>query len=237
MEVVQGGELFNRLQTSATPGRVSAAEARFYGACVLDALTYLHGFNVVYRDLKPENLLIDAAGYLKLVDFGFAKVITDRSLTTCGTPEYLAPEMLLMKGHNAGVDWWALGILLFEMVAGFSPFHDPVASDQNTICRNILNAAVEFPPHVRDKDLKELVLKLLAKESTLRLGCLRSGAHDVRAARFFRTVDWAELRARRAPAPWVPALANPLDTSNFDAYDENDVVEPFAGADAWAADF
>jgi serine/threonine protein kinase len=238
LELVQGGELFNRLQTSPTPGRITTAEARFYGACVLDALAFLHSFSVVYRDLKPENLLIDAAGFLKVVDFGFAKTIADRSYTVCGTPEYLAPELLLSQGHDRGVDYWALGILIYEMVAGYSPFADAANADQVIICKNILRGAVDFPPHVRDKDLKELVLRLLTREVPRRLGCQRGGAADVRAAKFFATVDWDVLRARRAPAPWLPMLSSALDTSNFDTYDEDDAVDPFVDAqgvgDPWA---
>ena len=153
LEVVQGGELFSRLQTSSTPGRIVPADARFYTSCVLDAFEYLHSLSIVYRDLKPENLLIDACGYLKLVDFGFAKVVKDRTYTLCGTPEYLAPELVLGKGHDKGVDYWALGILLFEQVAGFSPFADHGANDQMAICKNILRGDIDFPAHVRDKDV------------------------------------------------------------------------------------
>ena len=85
---------------------------------------YLHSKNIIYRDLKPENILIDTEGYLKLTDFGFAKYCETRTYTLCGTPEYLAPEVILSSGHNHGVDWWALGVLLFEMLAGFPPFYD-----------------------------------------------------------------------------------------------------------------
>jgi len=239
MDVVQGGELFNRLQTSSTPGRISVAEARFYAACELDVLAYLHTYSIVYRDLKPENVLIDAAGYIKLVDFGFAKCITDRSFTVCGTPEYLAPELLLSQGHDRGVDYWALGILLFEMVSGYSPFADEANADQVVICKNILRGSVEFPPHVRDKEIKELILRLLAREVPRRIGCLHGGAADVREHKFFQTIDWDELRARRLPTPWVPHLSSPLDTSNFDAYDENDDVEPLFDpqGDTWCATF
>ena len=160
LEVVHGGELFARLQNSATVGRIPPSEARFYSACVLDALDYLHSRSIVYRDLKPENLLIDAEGYLKMVDFGFAKVVRDRTYTVCGTPEYLAPELVLGKAHGAGVDYWALGILLFEQVAGYSPFCDAKGSDQMVICRNILKQAEpEFPAHFKDRDLKDLILR------------------------------------------------------------------------------
>ena len=239
MEVVQGGELFNRLQTSSTPGRISTAEARFYAACVLDALGHLHSFSVVYRDLKPENALIDSAGYLKLVDFGFAKSITDRSYTVCGTPEYLAPELLLSQGHDHGVDYWAFGVLIYEMVSGYSPFADAVNADQVVICKNILRGTVEFPSHVRDRDLKKIVIQLLARDVPRRLGCLRGRDQDVRAHTFFNAVDWEELRSRRVATPWIPQLSSPLDTSNFDAYDENDDVEPFIdqAANKWCESF
>lgn len=153
LELVQGGELFGRLQNSPTPGRISPGEARFYAACVLDAFDYLHALHVVYRDLKPENLLIDAAGYLKLVDFGFAKFVPDRTFTLCGTPEYLAPELVLGRGHDKGVDYWAIGVLLFEQVAGYSPFADRERNDQMTICKNILRGVVDFPRHFSDRDV------------------------------------------------------------------------------------
>ena len=120
-EYVQGGEIFRLLRTeSFFPNDV----ALFYVTEIVLALHYLHSRGVAYRDLKPENLLIGGDGHLKITDFGFAKKIKDRSFTLCGTPEYLAPEVILSSGHNHGVDWWALGVLLFEMLAGFPPFYD-----------------------------------------------------------------------------------------------------------------
>jgi serine/threonine protein kinase/CRP-like cAMP-binding protein len=238
LELVQGGELFSRLQNSPTPGRIAPHEARFYAACVLDAFDSLHSQYIIYRDLKPENLLIDSDGYLKLVDFGFAKVVKDRAYTLCGTPEYLAPELVLGRGHDKGVDYWALGILLFEQVAGYSPFADRASNDQMVICRNILRGEVEFPAHFKDKDLRDLILKLLVKDIPRRLGCLKGGATDIKSHRFFAAVDWERLRSKSIPAPWRPRLSNPLDTSNFDPYDENDVVEPFrTNDDGWDASF
>ena len=139
---------------SRTLGRIPADEARFYAACVLDAFDYLHGLHIIYRDLKPENLLIDAEGYLKLVDFGFAKFCPDRTYTVCGTPEYLAPELVLGRAHDKGVDYWAVGVLLFEMVAGYSPFADRAANDQLVICKNITRGVVDFPEHVKDRDVR-----------------------------------------------------------------------------------
>lgn len=236
MELVQGGELFARLQNSVTPGRVTPAEARFYAACVLDALEHLHSMNIVYRDLKPENLLIDADGYMKIVDFGFAKVVEDRTYTLCGTPEYLAPELVLGKGHDRGVDYWALGILLYECVSGYSPFADQPNNDQMVICRNILKGEVVFPPHVQDKDLKDLILKLLVRDVPKRLGCQRGGAQDIKNHKFMRAIDFDDLYSRKIQAPWVPPIRNKLDSSNFDEYDEDDPIEDApVHDDSWAS--
>jgi serine/threonine protein kinase len=238
MELVQGGELFARLQNSPTPGRVSPSEARFYAGCVLDAFEHLHSMSIVYRDLKPENLLIDSDGYMKIVDFGFAKIVKDRTYTLCGTPEYLAPELVLGKGHDKGVDYWALGILLYEQVAGYSPFADQQNNDQMVICRKILRGEVDFPPHFKDKDLKDLILKLLVKDIPKRLGCLRGGAADIKDHRFFRLLSFDDLYHRRIAAPWRPDLADPLDTHHFDEYDEEDDVEPYRDdGSGWDRDF
>lgn len=144
LEFVQGGELFSVLHTANTDG-VPDAQAKFYGAAVLLSLGYLHSKDIAYRDMKPENCLIDKFGYPKLVDFGFAKVITGKSFTLCGTPEYLAPELVLARGHNKAVDYWAFGILLYEMEAGYSPFSDPQGMDQVVICKNIVNGRLVFP--------------------------------------------------------------------------------------------
>ena len=112
LDYIAGGELFNYLRSI---GNLSNDEAKFYGASVASMFEYLHAKEIIYRDLKPENLLIDKEGYLKLTDFGFAKHIDGRTYTLCGTPEYLAPEILLQKGHGKPVDWWCLGILIYEM--------------------------------------------------------------------------------------------------------------------------
>lgn len=115
LEYVPGGELFSHLRREV---RFANDAAKFYAAEIVLAFQHLHSFNIVYRDLKPENLLITRTGHLKIADFGFAKVVEDRTWTLCGTPEYLAPELIQSKGHNKSVDWWAVGILIFEMLAG-----------------------------------------------------------------------------------------------------------------------
>lgn len=162
----------------------------------------------------------------------------DKTYTLCGTPEYLAPELVLGKGHDKGVDYWALGILLYEQVAGYSPFADHDNNDQMVICRNILKGEVDFPPHFKDEKLKDLILRLLVKDIARRLGCMRGGAGDIKSHRFFRDVDWEALLAKKIPAPWKPKLSNPLDTSHFDEYDEDDTCERYHDdGSGWDKDF
>ena len=253
LELVQGGELFSRLQSNG--GRVGVRDAQFYGAGVLDAFEHLHSKHILYRDLKPENLLIDSKGYIKVVDFGFAKVVPDRTYTLCGTPEYLAPELVLGKGHDkgtwglagvvrfapvlasttthscglsactcviAGVDYWALGILIYEMVCGYSPFADHENCDQMKICKNILKGQLKFPQKCSDRRIKDLISRLLEQQIARRLGCGKGGAGDVKAHPFFKSVNWKDLVAKRIAAPWKPRLKGLLDTSFFDDYDERD---------------
>lgn len=142
LEFVEGGELFTYLRNE---GRFPHNTVRFYSAEIVTALEYLHQRNIVYRDLKPENLLLNRGGHLKLTDFGFAKKVTDRTWTLCGTPEYLAPEVINSKGHNKAVDWWALGILVYEMYCGWPPFFD---EQPLKIYEKILNGKIDWPKHV-----------------------------------------------------------------------------------------
>jgi serine/threonine protein kinase len=143
----------------------------FYTAQVTHIFEYMHGLNIIYRDLKPENLLIASDGYLKLTDFGFAKVVLTRTYTLCGTPEYLAPEILTNKGHGKGVDWWTVGILLYEMIAGIDPFND---DDPMAIYQNILRGVIKFPRKF-DKDARSLVKHLLQSDLSKRYGNLKNG--------------------------------------------------------------
>jgi len=142
LEFVQGGELFSIMQQHF---RLPLSHAQFYAACIIDAFDYMHSLDIVYRDLKPENVLIDAEGYVKIADFGFAKKITNgKTFTLCGTPEYLAPEVVLGKGHNKGVDYWGVGILVYEILAGISPFADEYTDDQIVVCKNIVNGKIDY---------------------------------------------------------------------------------------------
>jgi len=142
---------------------------------------YLQSKNIVYRDLKPENLLIAKDGYLKMTDFGFAKIVPDRTYTLCGTPEYLAPEILLNKGHGKPVDWWCLGILIFEMLTGTDPFTD---DDPMKIYEKILVGKIKFGSGF-DKDAKSLIKHLLVGDLSKRYGTLVNGVNDVKSHRWF----------------------------------------------------
>lgn len=168
MEYVAGGELFTYLRSV---GKFSPNQACFYASHVTLMFEYLHSKNVIYRDLKPENLLIDPDGYLKLTDFGFAKIVEGRTYTLCGTPEYLCPEILTNKGHGKGVDWWTLGILIYEMIAGIDPFND---DDPMAIYQNILRGIIKFPRKF-DRDARSLVKHLLQADLSKRYGNLKNG--------------------------------------------------------------
>lgn len=214
LEFVNGGELFSHLRKE---GRLANDDSRFYAGEIILAFEYLHTQNIVYRDLKPENLLIDCEGHMKITDFGFAKVVEDRTWTLCGTPEYLAPEIIQSKGHGRAVDWWALGILIFEMLAGYPPFYD---ENPFGIYQKVLAGRVDFPKHF-DVKAKDLIKRLLTQDRAKRFGCLKHGAEDIKKHKWYKGMDWDALFARAIPAPFIPAVKAPDDTSMFDRYPES----------------
>lgn len=181
---------------------------------------HLHDKNIIFRDLKPENLLIAEDGYLKLTDFSFAKLIETRTYTLCGTPEYLAPEILLNQGHGKGVDWWTLGILIYEMNAGIDPFTD---EDPMIIYQNILKGKVRFPKDF-DKEVKSIIKHLLVADVSKRLGMLKGAAEDVKQHRWFAKIDWKALLAKKIPMAYKPTIKSPGDTSNFNTYPDSDNI-------------
>mmetsp|Transcript_20020 Transcript_20020/g.30469 ORF Transcript_20020/g.30469 Transcript_20020/m.30469 type:complete len:773 (-) Transcript_20020:766-3084(-) len=224
LEFVQGGELFSVLHTNHSDG-VSEMHAKFYAAGICAALELIHAKNVAYRDLKPENILIAGDGYPKVVDFGFAKIVTRKTYTLCGTPEYLAPEIVLGKGHDTNVDWWAFGILIFEMIAGYSPFSDSSgAMDQIKICKNIVNGKLIFPKKFGSKDSQDICKKLLTRSVTDRLG-VNPQDYPVSAHDWFAKINFSAYLQKKPIAPWIPKIKNQLDTSNFDDYQQDDSID------------
>ncbi len=236
LEFIQGGELFSVIHTNTSDG-VPDLQAKFYATGVILAIAHLHNKEIAYRDMKPENCLIDKEGYPKVVDFGFAKSIQGKSFTLCGTPEYLAPELVLGRGHNKAVDYWAFGILIYEMIAGYSPFSDPAGMDQVVICRNIVNGRVVFPRNF-NADAKDIVKKLLSREVQNRLGNLKAGTDDIIQHSWFNSIDFDQYFNKQMAAPWVPQVKSATDTSAFDSAmpeDNNDFN--FIDTGMWDRDF
>ena len=199
---VNGGELFHHLQKEQ---RFDINRARFYTAELLCALECLHGFNVIYRDLKPENILLDYQGHIALCDFGLCKLDMkdeDRTNTFCGTPEYLAPELLMGQGYNKTVDWWTLGVLLYEMLTGLPPFYH---ENTNEMYRKILSEPLYFPgTDIVPPAAKDLLTKLLNRNPAERLGA--NGSAEIKAHRFFDAIDWRKLLQRKYEPAFKPSV-------------------------------
>ncbi|EKC99215.1 hypothetical protein A1Q2_06415 [Trichosporon asahii var. asahii CBS 8904] len=209
MDFVAGGELFSLLRKS-----------QFYAAEVALALDYLHSLDIIYRDLKPENILLGADGHVKVTDFGFAKHVPDITWTLCGTPDYLVQS----KGYNKSVDWYALGVLIFEMLAGYPPFftedgnpmklYEKVRRQVVNTDQQIIAGKVRYPTYF-DALAKELLKNLLVGDLTKRYGNLRAGSADIFAHGWFAEVDWDKLYRREIPAPYVPKIEGEGDASQF----------------------
>ena len=213
-DLILGGELFGHLRKKK---KFNVDTTRFYCACVASAFMYLHDKKIVYRDLKPENLMFDADGYVKVVDFGFAKIVTDRTWTLCGTPDYLAPEVIQNKGHNCSADWWSYGILVYECLVGSAPFE---AEDPMDIYHNILEGEVEYPWGF-DPEAESMIDALLDRNPVTRLGSLGLGSLEIVENDFFGELSFAELERRTVPAPYIPDIRSPYDASLFDEYPED----------------
>eukprot|EP00927_Polykrikos_kofoidii_P040669 TRINITY_DN34718_c0_g2_i1.p1 TRINITY_DN34718_c0_g2~~TRINITY_DN34718_c0_g2_i1.p1 ORF type:complete len:620 (+),score=71.63 TRINITY_DN34718_c0_g2_i1:60-1919(+) len=213
LEAALGGELFTTYERLRLYG--SDKHARFYVACVVEALDHLHNRNVIYRDLKPENLLLDARGYCKLTDMGLAKVSQGLTFTLVGTPDYMAPEVIKQTGHGRSVDWWMLGVLLFELLAGKAPFEAPKTDLIYEQVKRGIDQVV-FPPECRGPSA-DLVKSLcrLDPNSRLRTPSLRDHA-------WFRVLDWQALRTLRLSPPFQPRVKGPRDLSNFRPCDQED---------------
>ncbi|CAG8433938.1 12141_t:CDS:2 [Ambispora gerdemannii] len=213
MDYVVGGELFSVLRkTQRFPDHV----AKFYASEVLLAFEFLHSKDIIYRDLKPENLLLDRNGHIKITDFGFAKHVPDVTWTLCGTPDYLAPEVIQSKGYSKAVDWYSLGVLIFEMLAGYPPFYD---EDHMRLYEKIVAGRVKYPSFF-ESVVKDLLKRLLTADLSKRYGNLKGGSEDIKQHNWFKGVDWERLCRQEIEAPYIPHVNGDGDTSNFDMYPE-----------------
>uniref|UniRef100_A0A3B4ANG5 cGMP-dependent protein kinase n=1 Tax=Periophthalmus magnuspinnatus TaxID=409849 RepID=A0A3B4ANG5_9GOBI len=234
LEACLGGEVWSLLRDRYSS--FDESTSRFCVSCVTEALEYLHRKSIVYRDLKPENLLLDTHGYCKLVDFGFAKRLGpgQKTWTFCGTPEYVAPEILLSKGHSFSVDFWALGVLLFELLTGSPPFS---GADHMTTYSFILRGVekIDFPKKINKKQ-EDLIRKLCRKNPAERLGNLKNGITDIKKHRWFSGFNWSGLKSRTVTSPLKREISGPLDHSYFDSYppDEDHPPDELSG---WDQDF
>jgi len=202
LDYIAGGELFYHLSDAE---RFVEQRARFYAAEIVVALGYIHKLNIVYRDLKPENLLLDMNGHICLTDFGLCKEglgFGNVTHTFCGSPEYLAPEIFLGSGYDKTVDWWALGTLLYEMLSGLPPYFSEDIDEMN---ERILTEPLTFPKYFSD-EARSLLKGLLDRNPKKRLGSGPTGVEDIKKHPFFRLIDWNKLENKEIEPPFRPCL-------------------------------
>jgi len=214
-----GGELYSIMRTTKSSG-MSERRAKFYTACILEALDYMHKKKILYRDLKPENVLIDSDGYCVIIDLGFAKVVPSKTYTLCGTPLYIAPEVILQRGHNKGADLWSFAVLTYELIVGKTPFYSR-GMDQAQLFRRICNTNFSVEGKC-SKNAADMISRMLVNPPHVRLGCLAKGADDIRHHAWFTGVKFSYIVSKKFKAPWVPTIKNPLDAENFDTISDSE---------------
>lgn len=228
IEYLEGGELYDYLSKNGT---LDITKVRFYAACYLLALKEMHAKKIAYRDTKPENMCFDSQGYLKLVDFGMAKKMDhSKTFTICGTPDYIAPEVILVEGHNHAVDYWGLGILMFEMIKGHPPFHDSEDNAVNIyekILENNIDGLLREGRKLFSKDLSNLITKLVCSSQTKRLGNTRKGVDGVLNHKWFNNINISQLSRGALQAPYLPLIKAPGKGSvdHFPSFDLPEVPE------------
>ena len=213
LDYCAGGELFFHL---GKIGKFPEPRACFYAAEIVLAISYVHSLDIIYRDLKPENVLLDAEGHIRLTDFGLSKEGISSSSSGansfCGTPEYLAPEILNRQGHGRAVDWWSLGALLYEMLTSLPPFY---CQDRQRLFEKIKHCELPYPASMSNP-ARSVLQGLLTKDPQKRLGSGPTDAEEIKAHEFFAEIDWEKLSRGEVPPPWRPNISNSLDTSQFD---------------------
>jgi serine/threonine protein kinase len=214
LEYAPGGELFYHMEKNGT---IQVDDARLYVAEIGLALSYLHSIGVVYRDLKPENVLLDRDGHIKLTDFGLSKALTDSGTTStfCGTSEYLAPEVVLRTPYSYPIDMWALGVLTYEMIFGTTPFYD---DNKSRMFSAIASREPSFPPKL-DSRISDFISKLLTKNPAE-----RPTFEDMKSHPFFEGLDWPTVCNRGYRANFIPHTNDPLKPTNFDPEFTNEVA-------------
>jgi len=214
LDYINGGELFYHLEKE---GKFNVDRVRIYAAEIASAMAHLHSLGIVYRDLKPENILLDSSGHIVITDFGLSKVIPkdnkEGTHTFCGTPEYLAPEVLRGQGHGHAVDWWSLGTLIYEMLTGLPPFY---SKNINVMYQKILSGQLTFPSYI-DEDAQDLLEGLLCRDVDRRFS-----AKEVKSHPFFKDIDWEKLKRREIEPPWKPSVKSESDISQIDEYFTNE---------------
>uniref|UniRef100_A0A8C9WQD2 protein kinase C n=1 Tax=Scleropages formosus TaxID=113540 RepID=A0A8C9WQD2_SCLFO len=211
MEYSPGGDLMIHIHNNI----FTEPQARFYAACVLLGLEFLHKNKIVYRDLKLDNILMDADGFVRIADFGLCKEGMghgDRTSTFCGTPEFLAPEVLTDNNYTRAVDWWGMGVLLYEMLVGESPFP---GEDEEEVFDSIVNDEARYPRFL-SPDSISIIQRLLRKNPEKRLGASEQDAGEVKKQPFFKSVEWEALLAKKVKPPFLPTIKGAADVSNFD---------------------
>jgi serine/threonine protein kinase len=212
MDFLNGGDLFYHLSKER---RFQEPRARFYAAELILALEHLHKHGFIYRDLKPENVLIDAEGHVRLTDFGLSREMAqdeEIAFSFVGTTDYLAPDIIRQQGYGKEVDWWSLGVLLYEMLTGIPPFY---SKNRRTTYQMILNSQLTFPPFLSQQG-RALLHALLSRNTTKRLGAGPEGADAIKSHPFFAEIDWPALEAKQVPVPFKPTISSELDLGNID---------------------
>ncbi|CAJ1931658.1 unnamed protein product [Cylindrotheca closterium] len=206
MTLCTGGELWSVVHKKNDDGKwqsgMNDADAKFYSIIIADTLAYMHRKNVLFRDLKPENVLLDAGGYPNIIDFGFAKITTEKTYTLCGTPNYMAPEIILISGHHVGADHWALGIMIYELLSGEHPFY--YEGLNNAELFDLVTKTEAFPCEKASPEAQSLMNGLLEKDPTQRLGVLAGKERDILRHAWFKDLDLVKVRKRELKAPWIP---------------------------------
>lgn len=221
MEYVNGGELFFHLSRDKLFGE---ERTRFYGAEIISALGYLHEQGIIYRDLKLENLLLDNTGHIKIADFGLCKeeiLYGQTTKTFCGTPEYLAPEVLEDSDYGRAVDWWGVGVVMYEMMCGRLPFFN---KDHDKLFTLILMEDVKFPRTI-SSEARSILAGLLEKSPQKRLGGGPEDARDIMAHPFFAPINWTDLLQKKISPPFKPQVTSETDTRYFDSEFTGESVE------------